>query len=91
MTMMMAAGMVFASMPVVRSGFAGGRSSVMAARLRSWVGCRFLALRGENCGRENQSKYCDDLFHYITPEKSGSFENVLNHTRDAKCRTSAAI
>jgi hypothetical protein len=71
MAMMMAAGVVFACIPVVRSGFAGGRSSVMAVGLRSRVGCRFLASRGENCWGENQSKYCDDLFHYITPEKLG--------------------
>jgi len=63
MTMMMAARVMFTCVPVVRSGFAGGRSSVMAAGLRSWIGWRFRALRGENCGRENQCKYCNDLFH----------------------------
>jgi len=71
MTMMMAARVMFARMPVVRRGFAGSRSSAMVAGLRSRVGWRFLALRGENCGRENQSKYCNDLFHYVTPEKFG--------------------
>jgi len=71
MTMMMAAGVVFACMPVVRSGFAGSRSSVMVAGLRSRVGWRFLALRGENYGRESQSKYCSDQFHYISPQELG--------------------
>jgi hypothetical protein len=68
MTMMMAAQVVSARMPVVRSGFAGSGPSAMAAGLRSRVGWRLLALRGENRWRENQSKYCNDLFHYITPE-----------------------
>jgi len=82
MAMMMAARVMFACMPVVRSGFAGGRSSVMAVGLRSRVGCRFLALRGENSGRENQNKYCDDLFHYITPEKLGfPRERIESHPR----------
>jgi len=71
MTMMMAAGVVFACMPVVRSGFAGSRSGAVIAGLRSRVGWRFLALRGENYGRESQSKYCNDLFHYVTPQKFG--------------------
>jgi hypothetical protein len=82
MAMMMAARAMFACMPVVRSGFAGRRSSVMVAGLWSRVGCRFLASRGENCGRENQSKYCDDIFHYITPEKSGFVrERIESHPR----------
>ncbi len=84
MTMMMAARVMFARMPVVRRGFAGSRSSAMVAGLRSRVGWRFLALRGENCGRENQSKYCNDLFHYVTPENWGSHGDVLNHTPPRK-------
>jgi len=71
MTMMMAAGVVFACMPVVRSGFAGSRSGAVIAGLRSRVGWSLLALRGENCGRESQSKYCSDQFHYISPEELG--------------------
>jgi hypothetical protein len=71
MTMMMAARVVFACMPVVRSGFAGSRSSAMVIGLRSRVGWRFLALLGENRARENQNKCCNDLFHYVTPENRG--------------------
>jgi hypothetical protein len=71
MTMVMTAYMMFARMPVVRSGLAGSGSGAVIAGLRSRVGWSLLALRGENCGRENQSKYCNDLFHYVTPQKFG--------------------
>jgi len=82
MTMVMTAYMMFARMPVVRSGLTGSGSGAVIAGLRSRVGWSLLALRGENCGRENQSKYCDDLFHYITPEKLGfPRERIESHPR----------
>jgi len=66
--MVMTARMMFARMPVVRSGLTGSGSGAMIAGLRSRVGWSLL---GENYGRESQGKYCNDLFHYVTPQKFG--------------------
>jgi hypothetical protein len=66
-TMMMAAGAMFAAMPVVRSGLAGSGTCIMSAGLWRRIGWRFLLRSGKNRRCENQREYANYVFHQITP------------------------
>jgi len=85
MTMMMAAGVVFACMPVCEVALLEVDPALWLLACGAGSACRFLALRGESCGRENQANIATISFLQSLQKNWNSLGNVLNHTRGAKC------